>query len=93
MQPANLEPRQLVGLGGAEGVLNNAVQDVPVELSGPGLAFSLYMIGHEAVRQLGQIGRTAFAGFLARRIIAVRHRAQDDFGARSGVILPTAAMV
>ena len=86
MQPADLEPGQLVGLGGAHGGLHDAVQNVPVELRRPGLALGSHVFGHEPVRQFGHRGRAAFGGLLVRRIVAVRHRPQDDLGARSGAL-------
>ena len=86
MQPADLEPRQLVGLGGAQRGLHDAVQNVPVELGRPGLALGSHVFGHEPVRQFGHRGRAAFGGLLARRVVPVRHRAQDDLGARSGAL-------
>ena len=86
MQPADLEPGQLVGLGGAYRGLHDAVQNVPVELRRPGLALGSHVLGHEPVCQFGHRGRAAFGGLLVRWIVPVRHRSQDDLGARSGAL-------
>src|SRR4051812_41068750 len=86
MQPADLDACELVGLGGTERRLRDAVQNVPVELGGPGLALGFHVLRHESVCQFGHRGRATFGGFLIRRVETVRHRPQDDLGARSGAL-------
>jgi hypothetical protein len=43
------------------------------------------MVGHEPVRQLSHRRRATLSGFLVRRIVPVRHRPEDNLGARPGV--------
>src|SRR5262245_58439668 len=59
MQPADLVPAQLVGLRGAHGGLHDAIQNVPVELRRPGLAFGAHVVSHEPVGQFGYPGGAA----------------------------------
>ena len=81
MQLADLVPRQLVRFGGSQGGFHDAVQNVAVELRRAGFALGPHVVGHEPVRQFGYRRCAAFGGLLARRIVPMGYRPEDDLGA------------
>ena len=74
MYPANLEPRQFVGLRGADRRLHNAVENVAIELRRSAFPLWFDMFGHELARQLGNGGHAPFRSLLVRRIMPARYR-------------------
>ena len=86
MKLADLMPRELVGFGGADRWLYEPVQNVPVKSCRSRFALWFDMFGHESIREFGYGGYAAFGGLLVGRIVAVRHRSQDDLSPRSGLL-------
>ena len=96
MQPADLQPGQLVGLGGPHGGLHDAVQNVPVELCRPGLALGSTWSAMNRSASSATVGvpRSVVFWFAGSCPCATAPRMTLARAlARSGVILPTAAMV
>src|SRR4051812_5281229 len=85
MKLSDLLAGQLVGLRGAEVGLHDAFENVSIEFCC--LIFTLWdnVFGHEPVRQFSHRWGAALRGFLSRRVLAMRHRAQDDLGSRPRV--------